>query len=196
MHYKTEFQASLAFRGLEYLQFLAAGHRPGHGHTRATGQRWELMLKLTPHPVWRPLIIYLRWCCIEFLRILLKTFYVIIIENHCSVVQNCGFQEAFVCNVGAYGGCKYDSAAQCDASVCCYTIKYDIVGEWYYIFPTLHIDRVLVLSAYSASLSTFHPSSKLWILCCKYCLCIVVMRTLPCTPPHISAQYGGHMLLC
>ena len=142
------------------------------------------MLKLTPHPVWRPLIIYLWWCCIEFLRILLKTFYVI--ENYCCVVQNCGSQEAFVCNVGAYGGCKYDSAAQCDASVCCYTIKYDIVGEWYSQHFTLS-----VLSAYSASSSTFHPSSKLWILCCKYCLCIVVMRTLPYTPPHISAQYGG-----
>ena len=48
------------------------------------------------------------WCCIEEFRILLKTFCVI--ENNCCVVQNCGFQEAFVCNVGAYGGCKYDSA--------------------------------------------------------------------------------------
>ena len=71
---------------------------------------------------------------------------------------------------------------QCDASLCCYTIKYDIVGEWYSqhtshwaCFPLI---RFLV----------HIPSSPQNCGCCKYCLCIVVMmRSLPYTPPHNPA---------
>ena len=71
---------------------------------------------------------------------------------------------------------------QCDASLCSYTIKYDIVGEWYYIPNTLRIERVFRLLRFLVHI----PSSPQNCGCCKYCLCIVVMRTLPYWSLHSS----------